>query len=219
MTTNTQNTGAGTDGKKKAQPTIRVPRPRRGSRDRRTEILKTLALLLEDPHCDRITTAQIAKRIGISEAALYRNFSSKAAMFDALIEFVETSLLELFAKIRGDGKMTNCAKLQVMLSVMLDFADANRGLTRIMTGQILMKEDPKLTERMTHLFDKLEAGIRQGFREAVLAGELPADFNAGGRANMAVNWVLGRWLRFALTGFAVRPNGVSAVTMQPFFMP
>ena len=134
-------------------PIIRVPRQRRVRRDRRTDILQTLAVLLEDPHCDRITTAQIAKKLDLSEAALYRSFSSKGAMFDGLIEFIESSLLDLFAQIRADEKLTNVAKIQVMTSVMLDFADANRGLTRVMTGQVLMKEDPKLTERMTRATD------------------------------------------------------------------
>lgn len=198
-------------------PIIRVPRQRRVRRDRRTDILQTLAVLLEDPHCDRITTAQIAKKLDLSEAALYRSFSSKGAMFDGLIEFIESSLLDLFAQIRADEKLTNVAKIQVMTSVMLDFADANRGLTRVMTGQVLMKEDPKLTERMTRVIESLETGLRQAYREAVLAGELPADFNSSARASLVMNWVTGRWLRFVLTGFKTRPNGVSPVTLEPFF--
>ena len=138
-------------------------------------------------------------------------------MFDGLIEFIESSLLDLFAQIRADEKLTNVAKIQVMTSVMLDFADANRGLTRVMTGQVLMKEDPKLTERMTRVIESLETGLRQAYREAVLAGELPADFNSSARASLVMNWVTGRWLRFVLTGFKTRPNGVSPVTLEPFF--
>ena len=199
------------------KPLIRVPRPRRTHCDRRTDILQVLAGLLEDPHCDRITTSLIAKKLDLSEAALYRSFPSKGAMFDGLIEFIESTLLDLFAQIRADEKLSQVAKIQVMTNVMLDFADRNRGLTRIMTGQVLMKEDPKLTERMMRVIESLETGLRQAFREAVLAGELPADFNSNARANLVMNWVTGRWLRFVLTGFRVRPNGVSPVTLEPFF--
>ncbi len=200
-----------------AAPTIRVPRPRRGKHNRRMEILQTLAALLEDPRCDRITTAQIAKKLNLSEAALYRNFSSKAQMFDALISFIETSLMGLFAQIREDEHLTHLARVQEMIRVMLLFAEKNRGLVRLMTGQALMKENPALTERMSHIIDKLESGLKQALREAVLAQELPADFNASGRASLIMNWVAGRWLRFVLTGFKTTPGDVSAIAMSPFF--
>lgn len=200
------------------RPTVRVPRSGRAKKNRRADILQTLAQLLEDPHCDRITTAQIAKKLDLSEAALYRSFPSKGAMFDALIEFCETSLLELFGRIREDQSLKATGRIQVMVTVLLDFADANRGLARVMTGQVLMKEDPKLIERMTHLVDKLEMGLRQTYRDAVMAREFPADFNADAHANLVINWVLGRWLRFVMTGFKVRPNGVSPVAMAPFFI-
>ncbi len=200
------------------RPTVRLPRPGRARRNRRSDILQTLARLLEDPQCDRITTALIARQLDLSEAALYRSFPSKGAMFDALIEFVETSLLDLFGRIREDRTLQATARVQVMITVMLDFVDANRGLARVMTGQVLMKEDPRLTERMTHLLDKLEMGLRQTFRDAVTARELPADFNADARANLVMNWVMGRWMRFVMTGFRARPNGVSPVALAPFFV-
>ena len=145
--------------------TLRVPRSGRAVGSRRKDILQTLAKLLEDPQCDRITTALIAKKLKLSEAALYRSFPSKGAMFDALIGFIESSLLDLFAQIRDDDALTQIGRVQMMVSVMLDFSDANPGLTRVMTGQVLMKEDPKLTERMTHLYDKLEMGLRQTLRQ------------------------------------------------------
>ena len=115
--------------------------------------------------------------------------------------------IDLFAQIRDDDALTQIGRVQMMVSVMLDFSDANPGLTRVMTGQVLMKEDPKLTERMTHLYDKLEMGLRQTLREAVLAQEVPANFDSSARAGLLMNWVLGRWLRFVMTSFAVRPNG------------
>ena len=140
-------------------------------------------------------------------------------MFDALIGFIESSLLDLFAQIRDDDALTQIGRVQMMVSVMLDFSDANPGLTRVMTGQVLMKEDPKLTERMTHLYDKLEMGLRQTLREAVLAQEVPANFDSSARAGLLMYWVLGRWLRFVMTSFAVRPNGVSAAGLDPFLKP
>ncbi|MDO5531153.1 nucleoid occlusion factor SlmA [Sutterella sp.] len=199
------------------RPVVRLPRPGRAHRNRRADILQTLAELLQDPNCERITTAQIARKVNLSEGALYRYFPSKGAMFDALIEFIETSLLDLFARIREDKSLSAVARVQVMITVMLDFADANRGLARVMTGHALVKEDPRLSERMNHIIDKLEMGLRQAYREAVLARELPADFNADGRASLAMNWVLGRLLRFVVTDFRTRPNGVSAVALTPFF--
>ena len=184
--------------------TLRVPRSGRAVGSRRKDILQTLAKLLEDPQCDRITTALIAKKLKLSEAALYRSFPSKGAMFDALIGFIESSLLDLFAQIRDDDALTQIGRVQMMVSVMLDFSDANPGLTRVMTGQVLMK---------------LEMGLRQTLREAVLAQEVPANFDSSARAGLLMNWVLGRWLRFVMTSFAVRPNGVSAAGLDPFLKP
>lgn len=197
---------------------IRRPRPSRQKKDRRTDILQTLARLLENPSCDRITTAMIARELGLSEAALYRSFSSKGAMYDALIAFVETSVLTLFSKIREDQNLRPIQRIQYMAGILLDFADANPGLTRVMTGQVLLKEDPMLMERMMKLIDTIEAQVRQTYRDAVLAGALPADFNANASANLLMNWVLGRWTRFANTNFRVRPNGVSVTALQPFFV-
>ena len=101
--------------------TLRVPRSGRAVGSRRKDILQTLAKLLEDPQCDRITTALIAKKLKLSEAALYRSFPSKGAMFDALIGFIESSLLDLFAQIRDDDALTQIGRVQMMVSVMLDF--------------------------------------------------------------------------------------------------
>lgn len=194
-----------------------VPRPRRQRSDRRSEILQTLAALLQNPNCDRITTALIAKRLSVSEAALYRCFPSKAEMFDALITFIETSILDIFAQIRADETLQPLTRVQLMINVMLEFADANPGLTRVMTGQALMKEDRRLTERIVRLTDTFESWLKQAYKDAVLEGQMPADFNASGRASLVMNWVIGRWLRFVLTGFKARPTGVSPVTLSPFF--
>ena len=159
---------------------VRIARPKRGRGNRRAEILQTLATLLEDPACDRIT------------------------------------ILDLFARIRSDASLEPRARIQVMVNVMLEFADKNPGLCRVMTGQVLLKEDPRLTTRIAHLYDVLEAQIRQTYRDAMLAGAFPADFNASARANLVMTWVLGRWLRFVLTGFQAHPSGVGPAMTAPF---
>lgn len=197
---------------------IRRPRPSRQKKDRRTDILQTLARLLENPACDRITTAMIARELGLSEAALYRSFESKRAMYDALIGFVESSILSLFSQIREDANLRPIQRIHFMAGVLVDFADANPGLTRVMTGQVLLKEDPALMERMMKIVDTIEAQLRQAYRDAVLAGALPADFNTTASANLMTCWVLGRWTRFANTNFRVRPNGITVTMLEPFFV-
>lgn len=206
------------DSARPARPPVRLQRQGKGRRNRRQDILTVLAQLLEDPQCDRITTALIAKKLDLSEAALYRSFPSKAAMFDGLIEFIETTLLDLFGRIREDRNLTCVGRVEMLVTVLLNFSAANPGLTRVMTGQVLMKEDPRLMERMTHLADRLEMGLRLTYRDAVLARELPANFDADGRANLVMSWVLGRLLRFVMTGFRARPDDVNKVTLAPFFI-
>lgn len=193
------------------------PPLRQGKRhSRKDDILKVFVKLLEEPKCDRITTAQIAKQLGVSEAALYRSFPSKAAMFDALINYIEDSLMAVFGTIRADARMSCAYRIQTMASVVLDFAVQNPGFMRILTGQVLMKEDPRLSERVALLIDKIEMSFRQAYREAVLAKELPANFDATGRANTVMCWLLGRLQRYVITNFRVRPNGVSEMAFDIF---
>ena len=197
---------------------LRVQRSGRPVGARRKEILQTVTKLLEDPQCDRITTALIAKKLKLSEAALYRSFPSKSAMFEGLLAFIESSLLGLYGQIR-DQEMPHMKKAVTMAVVILQFADANPGLTRLMTGQVLMKEDRALTERLVHLFDSLETGIRQEMKEAVLAREIPADYDARGRADLVMSWVLGRLQRFVMSGFALRAGDITSVTLDPLVRP
>lgn len=172
--------------------------------------------LLEEPKCDRITTAQIAKQLDVSEAALYRSFPSKAAMFDALISYLENAFMTVYGSVRADTTMTCTARIRTMVSLILDFAAGNPGLMRILTGQVLLKEDPRLSEHVALLIDKLEMNFRQAYREAVLAQELPANFDASGRANALMCWIFGRLQRYVLTNFRVRPNDVSEITFNIF---
>ncbi len=189
---------------------------RRSRTDRRIDIIRTLAEMLSEPRCDGITTAEIAKRIGLSEAALYRSYASKAEMFEGVLEKIEADLLGVFARIFEDKGASHLGRVCAMVSVMLDYADKNPGLARILSGQVFLREDPRLTERLAQILEKLELHLRTAFRNAALEGEVPADFNASGRANLVMNWVIGRWVRYAMSGFRVHPGGIQLSTIEIF---
>ena len=187
--------------------------------ERRSEILQTLAAMLQEPDFDKVTTARLASSLNLSEAALYRHFSNKAAMYDALIDFIEEALADLFAQIRDAEAMSGTYKVRSMISVLLDFADANPGLVRSLSGQALTYENPKLTDRVRRLWASYELGLKQAFRTAIAARELPADFNASGRAAMVMSFVIGQWTRFALSGFRDRPNQIGPASFEVFYRP
>ena len=180
-------------------------RPKAG--ERAVQILQALVLMLEDPAGmseGRVTTAALAKKVGVSEAALYRHFASKAKMFEGLIEFIESTLLGLTAQIarQEGGKL---AKVNALIHVLLEFAVRNKGMTRVLVGEALMTENPRLQARMNDLINNLETSIKQGLREAALAGELPANDDVAARANALTSYVLGRWLRYSKSGFKLSP--------------
>ena len=134
-------------------------------RNRREEILQSLALMLESSDgSQRITTAKLAASVGVSEAALYRHFPSKTRMFDSLIEFIEDSLITRINLILQDEKET-FNRLRLILLLILGFAERNPGLTRIMTGHALMFEQDRLQGRINQLFERIEAQIRQVLKE------------------------------------------------------
>ncbi len=130
-------------------------------RNRREEILQSLALMLESSDgSQRITTAKLAASVGVSEAALYRHFPSKTRMFDSLIEFIEDSLITRINLILKDEKDTT-ARLRLIVLLILGFGERNPGLTRIMTGHALMFEQDRLQGRINQLFERIEAQLRQ----------------------------------------------------------
>lgn len=179
---------------------------RRAKGERRKEVLQHLAGMLNETKLEKITTARIAEAMNISEGLLYRYIKSKADMFDALIDFAEESLLGLMGRIRSSEGLSGLEQVKTSVSVMLQFADANPGITRVMTGQVIVYEDPRLVERVARLHLALEASLKQSFRTAVAEGELPADFDASGRASLLMASVLGQWQRFVLTNFKARPG-------------
>lgn len=187
--------------------------------NKRLVILQTLATLLEEDSMERITTAKLAAALQSSEAALYRHFSKKSDMFNALIDFAETSLLDLFTKIREREDLNSIARIQTMMSVMLDFATINKGICKVLTGHAVVDEDPALTERLSALYAKFETVFRQTYRDAIAEGLLPADFNATTRASLTLSYVLGRWTIFVLSHYREKINGLTAVTLATFTAP
>jgi TetR/AcrR family transcriptional regulator len=177
-------------------------RPKPG--ERRLQILQTLAEMLETPRGDRITTAALAGKLKVSEAALYRHFASKAQMFEGLIEFIESTLFGLINQITTEEEDA-CSQLRQILTMLLSFAERNPGMTRVIIGDALVNEDDRLQARINQLIDRLELSIKQCFRTAIAQGGLPQETDPGARALLLLSCVQGRWLRFAKGGFKRSP--------------
>ena len=174
------------------------------SGERKTQILQLIAQMLESPKGEKITTAAMAKKLDVSEAALYRHFASKAQMFEGLIEFIESSLLGLINKITGE-ETQGLKQIQAMIGMMLAFAKQNPGMTRVLIGDALVNEDERLQVRINALTDKLEAALKQSVRIAVTQSELPATHDVTAQANLLICYVTGRWHQFAKSGFKKSP--------------
>ena len=172
---------------------------------RRLQILQTLATMLEDPKGEKVTTAALAAKLAVSEAALYRHFASKAQMFEGLIEFIESTIFGLINDISAK-ETSGLKQARRIVLMLLDFAQTNRGMTRVLIGDALVNEHERLQERMNQLLERIEASLKQSFRVAAGQGELPPEFDPAARANLVVSYVVGRWHRFAKTGFKRAPG-------------
>ena len=178
---------------------------RRKPGTRRLQILQTLATMLEDPRGEKVTTAALAARLDVSEAALYRHFASKAQMFEGLIEFIETTIFGLINDI-STKENSGLRQARRIVQMLLEFAQTNRGMTRVLIGDALVNENDRLQDRMNQLLERIEASLRQSLRVAVSLAEMPADVDTAARAALAVAYVLGRWHRFAKSGFRKQPT-------------
>lgn len=176
--------------------------PRTG--ERKTQILQLIAQMLENPKGEKITTAAMAKKLDVSEAALYRHFASKAQMFEGLIEFIETSLLTVINKITAE-ETEGIKQIGAVMMLMLKFAQQNPGMTRVLIGDALMNEDARLQARINALTDKLEAALKQSIRIAITQNELPQALDVAAQANVLMCFVTGRWHQFAKSGFKKNP--------------
>ena len=172
--------------------------------ERKDQILQTLAQMLENPAGEKATTAALAARLGVSEAALYRHFRGKAEMFEGLIEFIEQTLFALINKITGDEK-SGLRQLEAMMGVMLAFAQKNRGMTRVLVGDALVNEDDRLQTRINQLHDRLEASLKQALRFGVSQQEIAQEVDIAAQANLLMSFVTGRWHQFAMSGFKRDP--------------
>lgn len=185
------------------EPTARK-RPKPG--ERRVQILQALASMLEQPGAERITTAALASKLGVSEAALYRHFASKAQMFDGLIEFIEQSVFTLVNQIT-ERELDPIVRTRKLVVMVLQFAEKNPGMTRVMVGDALVFENDRLQERMNLFFDKLESGFKQGLRDAAAAnGNVTPTLDAQVRAAVIMAFVMGQLQRFTRSGFKRLPS-------------
>ena len=172
--------------------------------DRKLQILQTLAEMLQAPAAEKITTAGLAARIEVSEAALYRHFASKAQMFEGLIEFIEETLFSLINKITSEEK-SGLKQIEAITVMLLGFAQKNRGMTRVLIGDALVHENERLQLRINQLHDRVEATLKQALRFAMSQNELPAIPDPSARANLIMSYVTGRWHQFAKSGFKRDP--------------
>ena len=184
-------------------PGVARKRPRPG--ERRIQILQTLASMLEQPGAERVTTAALAARLEVSEAALYRHFASKAQMFEGLIDFIESSIFTLADQI-VEREADGVQQARRICEAVLQFGAANPGMTRVMVGDALVLEHERLGERMNQFFDRVESQLRQCLRPAAQAAGSPApNADAAAAASALVSFVAGRLQRYARSGFRRSP--------------
>lgn len=165
--------------------------------ERRLEILKVLALMLGEPRWARITTAALAERLQVSEAALYRHFASKAQMYEGLIEFVEQSVFGLANRIAAE-EPEGPGQAIALVQMLFAFAEKNPGLVRVLTGEALVGEHERLQARVNQFFDRFEATLKQSLR-------LASDADAAARAGIVLRYALGSLQLYAQSGFTRSP--------------
>ncbi|MFM0374282.1 nucleoid occlusion factor SlmA [Paraburkholderia aspalathi] len=199
----------------------RAPRLKPG--ERRVHILQTLAAMLEAPKSEKITTAALAARLGVSEAALYRHFASKAQMFEGLIEFIEQTIFGLINQI-ADKESNGVLQARAIALMLLNFPAKNPGMTRVLTCEALVGEHERLTERVNQMLERVEASLKQCLRLAqteanasagpgettgpnanAQAAPLPAGYDPAIRASLLLSYIIGRWHRYVRSGFARPP--------------
>lgn len=201
-----------------AAPVRKRPKPG----ERRVQILQALATMLEQPGSERITTAALAARLEVSEAALYRHFASKAQMFEGLIEFIEQTVFSLINQItereRASGHdvgaldvaqsaSAGARQAGTVVAMLMQFAEKNPGMTRVMVGDALVFENERLQHRMNQFFDKIESTLKQSLRGAAQwNGSATPSVDTQVRASVLAAFVVGRLQRFARSGFKRLPS-------------
>ena len=172
--------------------------------ERKLQILQTIAEMLEQPKGEKITTAALAARLELSEAALYRHFASKAQMYEGLIEFIEQTVFGLINKITTEEK-DGLKQVEQILALLLRFAQKNRGMTRVLIGDVLVNENERLQQRINQFLDRVETTLKQALRIAATQGALHAEADVGAHANLLLCFVIGRWTQFGKSGYSRDP--------------
>jgi TetR/AcrR family transcriptional regulator len=189
---------------------------------RRQQILEALAHMLEASPGERITTAGLAKTVGVSEAALYRHFPSKSKMFEGLIEFIEETIFSRVGLILTE-EVDAAARCEKILGLLLAFAERNPGISRILTGDVLAGETERLRTRVAQLYDRLETQLKQILREAEIREGQRTSLPVAVAANLLMAAAEGRIGQFVRSEFKRRPTEHWAdqwpVLMEGFFRP
>lgn len=174
--------------------------------ERRLEILKALAQMLEQPKWGKITTAALAEKLDVSEAALYRHFASKAQMYEGLIEFIENSVFTLANKIAQD-ETDGPKQASKLVEMLLAFAEKNPGMVRVMTGDALVGEHERLQARMNQFYDRFESTLKQALRSpGADGGQKPSDVDVSAQAGLLVRYMIGCLHHYAKSGFTKKPT-------------
>jgi TetR/AcrR family transcriptional regulator len=179
-----------------------MPAGKKGNR--KEQILQCLAEMLESHSGQRITTAKLAEKVGVSEAALYRHFPSKARMYEGLIEFIESTLLSRINLILEKDKTTE-GRISNIIKLILGFSEMNRGITAILTGDALLGEHDRLRERVASLFEKLETQLKQVLRERKLREGKSFPIDESALAKMLLSYSEGKMNQFVRSGFTRSP--------------
>ena len=171
--------------------------------ERKQQILEALAKMLENPKREKITTAALAEKLALSEAALYRHFASKAQMFEGLIEFIEASIFGVINKITID-ETDGAKQIHLIITMLLKFAEKNPGMTRVLIGDALVNEDERLQTRINQVHDRIELTLKQCLKITVAQGGKKIMPEA--QANLIICFVIGRWHQYAKSGFKRKPS-------------
>jgi TetR/AcrR family transcriptional regulator len=171
--------------------------------ERKQQILETLAKMLESPKREKITTAALAAKLEVSEAALYRHFANKAQMFEGLILFIEETIFGLINKISAE-EPEGLRQIQRIVTMLMVFAEKNSGMTRVLIGDALVNEDDKLQLRINQLYDRIEVTLKQCLRIAEAQTGHKSDAEA--QANLITCYIIGRWNQYAKSGFKRKPT-------------
>ena len=170
--------------------------------ERKQQILETLAKMLENPKREKVTTAALAAKLDVSEAALYRHFANKAQMFEGLITFIEASIFGVINKITTD-ETDGIKQIHLIVTMLLKFAEKNPGMTRVLIGDALVNEDEKLQTRINQLCDRIEASLKQSLR--ISETQTNHKGNTEAEANLIICFVIGRWQQYVKGGFKRKP--------------